>query len=239
MIKEEKIQHVQIPNDMTLDVKPKDLVIYASIKRHQNKETKQAFPTLTTISVESGASINTVRSCIKNLEEKEYIKVIKKGKKNIYEFSPYKNFEPFSYDFLDKEDLSFEEKSYILASQQYMYKDVEGIGKISMSNEELSNKINISENTIIKYNNSLERKGYLTKIDSELRDFETGCKEQIKIFDLKKLMQSIVWVLKNHEERISNNEETIQNQGKTIELLQRKIEKLEKQLNNKSNFIMN
>ena len=31
-------------------------------------------------------------------------------------------------------NLSFTEKSYIIASQKYMFKDVEGCGKVSMTN---------------------------------------------------------------------------------------------------------
>ena len=96
-------QHVQLPNNMTLDVKPKDLLIYVTIKRHMNKETKKAFPALTTICAESGASINAVRESIKKLEKFEYLKVEKDGRKNVYVFTTYKNFEPFSYDSWDKQ----------------------------------------------------------------------------------------------------------------------------------------
>lgn len=202
-------QHVQLPNNMTLDVKPKDLLIYVTIKRHMNKETKKAFPALTTICAESGASINSVRSSIKNLVEHEYLKVEKDGKKNVYVFTSYKNFEPFSYDFLDQKDLSYEEKSYIIAAQQYMFKDVEGEGKISMSNKELATKINTSERSIIKYNKSLERKGFLLKIPANLKELESGCCKEIKIFDLNKMLQQIIWVLQNHEERITINENDI------------------------------
>lgn len=75
----ENKQHVQLPNSMTKDdIKPKDLLIYVTIKRHVNKETKRAFPALTTICAESGASINVVRESIKRLENAEYLKSRKK-----------------------------------------------------------------------------------------------------------------------------------------------------------------
>lgn len=191
---------------MTLDVKPKDLLIYVTIKRHQKGNTKKAFPALTTICAESGASINSVRKSIDKLKETGYINVEKEGRKNVYIFNDYKSFEPFSYEFLDHKDLSYEEKSYILASQQYMYKDIEGEGKISMTNGELASKINTSESSIIRYNNSLERKGFLIKCQSTLRDLESGCCKEVKIFNLKKMMQQIVWILKNHEDRLCNVE---------------------------------
>ena len=64
-------QHVQLPNSMTVDAKltPQDLLIYVAIKRYMNKDTKEAFPSLQTICSKSGASINTVRKCISNLEK--------------------------------------------------------------------------------------------------------------------------------------------------------------------------
>lgn len=217
---ENNLQHVQLPNNMTLDVKPKDLLVYVTIKRHQDSETKKAFPSLVTISAESGASINAVRKSIKDLEKSNYITIEKIKNKNIYSFNEYKSFEPFSYEFLDNKDLSCDEKSYILAAQQYMYKDIEGEGKISYTNEELANKINMSERSVIRYNNSLERKGLLTKVKSELRDLETGCAKEIKIFDLNKMLQGIIWILKNHEDRITANEEN-------IELLNNRMNKYE------------
>lgn len=44
-------QHVQLPNNMTAsgELTPKDLLIYVSIKRYMNNETREAFPSLETI----------------------------------------------------------------------------------------------------------------------------------------------------------------------------------------------
>ena len=228
---ENNLQHVQLPNNMTLDVKPKDLLVYVTIKRHQDSETKKAFPSLVTISAESGASINAVRKSIKDLEKSNYITIEKIRNKNIYSFNEYKSFEPFSYEFLDNKDLSCDEKSYILAAQQYMYKDIEGEGKISYTNEELARKINITEQTVVKYNNSLERKGLLTKVKSELRDLETGCAKEIKIFDLNKMLQGIIWILRNHEDRITANEENIELLKNTVESLNKENKLLKEEIN--------
>lgn len=228
---EDNLQHVQLPNNMTLDVKPKDLLVYVTIKRHQDSKTKKAFPSLVTISAESGASINAVRKSIKDLEKSNYITIEKIKNKNIYSFNEYKSFEPFSYEFLDNKDLSCDEKSYILAAQQYMYKDIEGEGKISYTNEELARKINITEQTVVKYNNSLERKGLLTKVKSELRDLETGCAKEIKIFDLNKMLQGIIWILRNHEDRITANEENIELLKNTVESLNKENKLLKEEIN--------
>lgn len=205
------MKHVQLPNDMTTDANltPQDLLIYVAIKRYMNKDTKEAFPSLQTICAKSGASVNTVRKCIANLEREKYFTITKEGRKNIYTFSDYKKFEPFSYDFLDKEDLTFTEKAYIIASQQYMYKDEQGFGKITLSSQDLSKKINMPESTISKCNKSLTAKDYLSIIKCNKRDQETGVVIQEKIFHLDELGQAVIWALHNHEERISNNEKTL------------------------------
>ena len=205
------MKHVQLPNDMTTDANltPQDLLIYVAIKRYMNKDTKEAFPSLQTICAKSGASVNTVRKCIANLEKEKYFTITKEGRKNIYTFSDYKKFEPFSYDFLDKEDLTFTEKAYIIASQQYMYKDEQGFGKITLSGQDLSKKINMPESTISKCNKSLTAKDYLSIIKCNKRDQETGVVIQEKIFHLDELGQAVIWALHNHEERISNNEKTL------------------------------
>jgi DNA-binding MarR family transcriptional regulator len=205
------MKHVQLPNDMTADANltPQDLLIYVAIKRYMNKDTKEAFPSLQTICAKSGASVNTVRKCIANLEKEKYFTITKEGRKNVYKFSEYKNFEPFSYDFLDKEDLTFTEKAYIIASQQYMFKDEPGIGKISLSSQDLAKRINMPESTISKCNKSLTAKDYLSIIRCNKRDEETGVVIQEKIFHLDELGQAVIWALHNHEERIVNNEQTI------------------------------
>ena len=121
-------QHVQLPNNMTVtkELDPKDLLIYVTIKSFSNSKTLQCNPSLETIVKKSGVSKPTVRKSIKKLEELNYIEVKKLGRGNDYRFNPHKNFEPFSYEFLEKENLTPNEKAYIIATQQYMYKDIEG-----------------------------------------------------------------------------------------------------------------
>lgn len=237
---QENKQHVQLPNNMgSADLTPKDQLIYLSIRRFMNGKSKIAFPSLEKIHQVSGASINTIRKSITSLEEKNYLKVIKNGKKQEYHFNELKAFEPFSYEFLDRTDLTFTEKSYLVASQQYMYTDVEGLGKISYTNKELSTKINMSEATISRTNNSLIRKNYLSIIKNECRDLETGCKTDTKIFHLRDLDQAIIWTLKSHEDRIEQNTEDIKTLQSKIEKQQLLIDKLLKQIQPDNNdFIL-
>lgn len=230
-------QHVQLPNNMTPILTPQDLLVYVSIKRFMNKETKECFPSLQTISNLCGASIPTVRKSIKKLEDNNYIKIRKEGRKQIYTFLKYSEFEPFSYEFLDKKDLNFTEKAYLLASQQYMFKDG-GVGKISLTNKDLSENINMSTSTICRCNNSLKSKGYLDIISAKKQD--TGIVINEKFFHLDELGQAIVFTLQDHENRISKNEETLKRLEKTIQIILKENRELKKQQleNNNKEFIL-
>lgn len=220
-------QHVQLPNNMTPILTPQDLLVYVSIKRYMNNETKEAFPSLQTIAEKCGASIPTIRKCIKRLEDGKYIEVIKKGRSQIYKFLKYNNFEPFSYEFLDKEDLSFTEKAYQLASQQYQFKE-NGMGKISMSNKELAEKINMSESTISRCNKSLEAKGYLDIIKA--KKHESGITINEKFFHLDELGQAIVFTIQNHEERLNKTEQNIENLMKDMSIVLKENKELKERL---------
>ena len=210
MNKENSKQHTQVPKEMSKnELTPKDQLVYLGIRSFMNGETKSCYPSLQKIADKVGASIPTIRKSISLLEEKGYIKTTKKGRGQEYHFNELKKFEPFSPEFLNHNDLSFTTKSYLVASQQYMYKDVKGLGKISYSNADLSKQINMPETTIRRCNQELERNNYLTIIKNEYRDLETGCKSDTKIFDLNKLGQAIIWVLKTHEDRINNHEDRI------------------------------
>lgn len=208
---EEKVskQHYQLPNSMEeSNLTPKDQLIYLAIKSFDGKGG--CCPSLQKIAERAGASINTIRNSIERLKEKNYITTTKKGRGVEYHFNEYNKFEPFSPEFLKKEDISFTTKSYLVASQQYMFKDVEGIGKISYPNTELANKINMPESTIRKCNRELADKNYLTIVKNDSRDLETGCKTDTKIFNLRELDQAIIWILKNHEDRINENTDRIE-----------------------------
>jgi len=224
-------KHTQLPNGMTLegDLTPKDLLVYVTIKSHMNKDTKNCYPALDTIVKESGVSKPTVIKSISKLEEKNYLKVSKKGRSNLYSFSSCKNFEPFADEFLKSEDISTNEKAYLIASQQVMFKDLEGYGKISYSDSELSQIINLDKRSIAKYNKSLQEKGFLSIIPTESKDEITGIRIDEKIFYLNKLGQKIIWALQKHEEDIEELKEVTEENSKGIEILLDRISQLEKE----------
>lgn len=226
MEEEKSKQHTQLPNKMAEnELTPKDQLVYLGIRSFMNSKTNSCFPSLQKIADKVGASIPTIRKSISLLEDKGYIKTTKKGRGQEYHFNELKKFEPFSPDFLNHNDLSFTAKSYLVASQQYMYKDVEGYGKISYSNADLSKQINMPETTIRRCNQELERNNYLTIIKNECRDLESGCKSDTKIFDLNKLGQAIIWVLKTHEDRLNDHEDKLENINERLSRLEADKEK--------------
>ncbi len=220
-------QHIQLPNYMTENeqLTPKDLLIYLYLKSHVNSKTKEAFPSLETLHKESGAAINTIRNCIKNLETANKIKVHKQGRKNIYTFPQFNDgFEPFSYKFLYKKDLSFSEKAQLVGTQQYMFTE-DGEGIVQYSNRQMAQILNMSESTYRKNVNSLIEKGY-AEVKSYI-DQITGLKTTQKVYHLNKLEQAIVFIIKNHEDRIKNNTEDINILKQENEELRNRIEQLE------------
>lgn len=164
-----------------------------------------------------GCTIKTVSAAIKRLVSTDYLEVENclKGKK--YTFKKYKDFEAFSLDFLDNENLSFTEKAYLVA-QQYLIKE----DNTTYSSYEMGEKINMSPTTIRRCDKSLQAKEYLTIVPTKVKD-NTGCLKQEKIFNLAQFGQAVVCVLKNHEDSIQDLKKEIESLRKTQAILLRKL----------------
>ena len=189
------------------DLDPKDKLIYLAIRRYMNSSTMECFPSYAKITEDTGAAAKTIKKSVDNLIREGYLKTRKEGKKIIYTFNNKKYFEPYSYDFLDKPDLTFTEKSYIVATHQYMFKNGNE-GKLQYTNEELSKLINMPESTISKCNRSLEKKGYLE-----------GASELIKTFPQDKLNLIFIAKFKDQDSKIEKN-------SNDIAELQRQVQQL-------------
>lgn len=208
---ESELQHVQLPNDMTKNKKltPNDLWVYICIKSFLNGKTKECFPSLKAVSERSELSIPTIRESIDSLVTEKWISVKKVGRSQKYYFKPYKHFEVFSYSFINKKEISAKEKAYLLSSQQFMFKDVEGYGKISYTDQEMSEIINLSPTKIAKYDRNLIDKGYLTLVKSNKKDMETGLMINQKFFKLDELGQMVVFALQKHEDKLEVHDELL------------------------------
>ena len=231
MEKESINQFVILPKKEVGDQLQKyEILIYVAIRRYMNKDTMKAYPSLDRIQKDTGVSKATIIKIIKNIINKGYMQQeSKKGVGAIYTFNNEKSFEPFSYEFLDNENLTKAEKLQILCTQQYMFKD-NGIGKISYSDNELAEKTGLNRNTIAKTNQSLMQKGFATQVSLATRDPKTGLMNKETIYHLDEIGQAIVFKLKEHDDRIVKNEEDIESLKKDNELLRRELNEIKREL---------
>jgi len=233
-------QHIQLPNNMIKKngLEPKDLLIYATLKKYMSNETKECFPSLETLSRESGYSINTIRKSISLLQDNKYITIRKEGRKNVYRFNPHKKFEPFSYEFLECDTLETNEKAYVLAYQQFLIKDQDGFGKTSFTNETISEKLNISTRTIARLDSALIKKGFLNIVKTNAKDPVTGLFINEKFFHLDELGQAIIWTLQKHDEDIEELKEVTESHTKDLKIvlkendaIKQRMEEMQKEIN--------
>lgn len=225
---EENKQFVIYPhNDNEINsLTPADKLIYLVIRRYMNQNDMTSFVSYARITKDCGAAAKTIKKCVDNLVKEGYLEVKRIDKRIQYKFNNKKKFEPFSYEFLDNPNLTFTEKSYIVASQQYMFKDDEE-GNISYTNKELSNLIKMSESTISRCNHSLEDKGYLKNASGITKKFQ-----------LRELDLLFVWKFKEQDEKIKKNTEDISEIKKELAILKKENQELKEKLNIKKSIIL-
>lgn len=242
MEKEDK-RHIELPTTEGIsDITPQDQLVYLGIRSFMNKDTLEAFPSQETIAERVGCCRNTVRKCIQNLVEKDYLKIRMEGRKQIYIFNKLKQFEPFSYEFLEDKSKSFTKRATLAATQRYMTGKETGIGKVTYTKMELAKLINTPYSTLVRTLRELTEDGLI--INEKL---PSG--QQQMQFQLEKYHQGIVKILLNHEERIEAHEERIEANEDDIQTLksenkefreenlelQRKYKELESRLNELEN----
>lgn len=206
---------------------PQDKLIYLAIRRSMDGLTMESSPSYEKLRELTGASPKTIKKCIDNLVREEYLETRKNGKRIVYKFNNKKKYECFNYDFLDKKDLTFTEKAYIVASHQYMFEQDNGTKTISYSNEKLSELIHMPKSTISKCNRSLQEKGYLE--DS---------KELTKVFKARDLDLVFIEKFKEHEKRIDTNTEDIEILKEKVRQLEAENRQIKEQANIKTQIIL-
>ena len=218
-------RHIELPSSEGInDLTPQDQLIYLGIRSFMNKDTLEAFPSQQTVAERIGCCYKTLRKWVKNLIDKKYIEVRKEGKKIIYKFNKFKQFEPFSYEFIEDKTISFTQKALLASTQQYMYDKESGTGKVSYSKMELAEKINMPYSTLVKATRELANKEIIEIVKLNSKDEITGCNKQQMQFNLAKYHQGIVKVLLNHEQRIENTEDK-------VSILENKVKQLTEELN--------
>lgn len=226
-------QHVQVPN-MNLKEESLDLIdpyVYACIKRYMNNVTKEAFPSLDTILEDTGLTKPTVLKSIKRLSNANYLRTEKKkGLSTRYIFNDYKKFEIFSFDFLDNDNLTPKEKAYLITIQNKMYKDnVLEIGKITLSNSDIKEFLNIDPKTMRKLEQSLQEKNVLQLIPVKSRDERGVCVNE-RIYSFQDFANLVAIQFMKTEEQIQDLNKQNEDIRKQFAMMQEEIERLKKEL---------
>lgn len=223
-MEKEKSRFIKYPNEGEL-LSPNDALVYVALRSYMNNETLECYPSIDTICEDSKLSRVTVSNSLKKLVDKGYITKRRDGNKMIYKFNEENRFEPFSYEFLKKEDLTPTEKGVLILCQKHMIKEA-GYGDIYYSNRELEKLIDVSRSTLNRVFNSLKKKGYLS-MGNIVRADKTLTKT--KQFNLTELDQAIVFTLLEHGKDIDELKQRANKSDEIIDELTKRLEALEKQ----------
>ena len=214
-----------------------DKIVYASIRRFMNEDTKTCYPSISKIKEKAGCGQAKVESAIERLIKAGFLKVTKKrvmsGKwSHFYEFTDEnfdKNFEMFTDDFLDM-DLPINAKEYYMDIQRYMYDKESGVGKIGYTNAKLAELTGWTVQSIKKFNTLLIERGLLTE-ETTSKTNEAGLPIVQKNFNLSGFKQAELWARAVTQQVVQNTadiEDMKQKYDSEIDALHRKIEALEK-----------
>lgn len=244
-LEEEKpIQYVAVPNAIKNNpqINYKILYVYARLRKYMNQDTLECYPSLDTLSIDTGLSINTLRKYLDILEEGKHIKISRKrGCKTIYKFNPksklYKeNFERFTFDFLNNNLMSHDSKAMIIYLQEKMYKD-DAFAKITGTHIDMCNLLGCSMTKWKKHVKEMEQNNILTVLDTKAIDPDSRTKKKLFNFDLQLMGQAILFKLKDHEDRITDTENRVTTNEEKINKLEQQVAKLTQMLLDKNHTI--
>lgn len=205
-MEQENKQFIKLPtkkSSETSDLIPEEEFIYIGLRSFLNGTTKQCNPSYRTIAERLKIKgVDTVAKYLKSLEQKGYIKIHDNGikKPKDYEFvKDLPNFEKFKPEFIQSEDYTFQQKSFLTSIQRLQYKNQDtGQGDISYQIFEIAQKINTSPSIVNKRIKELSAKGVVVTKKSNVIDEQTGLRKVIYSFDLTKY-NPIIRVLVKHE----------------------------------------
>lgn len=194
-------QFVVVQNNIHLT--PEQLLVYVIIKKNMNQKTHLSFINLGDIENLSGLSRPTILKYVELIENCGYFKIVKTGANlhyNSYLFPEQhkdEKFEKFAFEMIERDDLTPTEKAYLIALQKYLFIDFEsGIGRISMSDLDLYQKIQGSRKKLMEVMKSLKEKGIITaETETFKRDKETGLRVRQREFVLRSYNEAALYRL--------------------------------------------
>lgn len=225
------MKHTEIPHQLDNyknehSLEHGDKIIYASVRRYMNAETRLCFPAVGTIASNLKCSTKKVQAALKRLVEVDLIRKSSSGRKNCYEFPESdfdKQFEMFTDAFLDM-DLPLNVKEYYMDIQQYLYGKDTGVGKCSFSNAELSRRTGWTVVSVKKYNTILIEKGLLEEETTDKWD-QSGFPIIQKNFDLAGLNQATLWA-KQVTAAVVKHEQDIQEMKSELASIKQELEEV-------------
>lgn len=234
------MKHTEVPHQLdNLRLENKleqgDKVIYAAIRQYMNKDTRECYPSYTTICKLLDISRKKLSDALKRLFdtkllEKRIIIEGEKKKNNIYYFPETefdKQFEMFTPEFLSL-DLPVNVKEYYMDIQRFLYKKDTGVGILTLPNYKLAKITGLSPVSVKKYNTILIDRGILTEDVTEGKD-EYGLPVIQKNFNLTGLNQAALWV-KAVTEQVQANTNDIEDLKQSNEELKQSNEELRREI---------
>lgn len=224
------IRHVQIPHGITNSkINYLGVGVYAILRYYMNKDTKECFPSYKKLSEKSGLSRPTLKKYLDLLEKDGHITKISRGFKNsnLYKFnidSPlYKNFEMFSYDFLDNKNLDFKSKSAYMVLQERMYKDG-NFRKLCDTDINICKQLNVSYDTWKELYKTFVNDWGMSKTKTNAKDSESMDNKYLYTFDLETIGQAVLFnrkKIEEHDEMLHEMQEEIKRLNHEVKLLQK------------------
>lgn len=230
------MQHIEVPHELVNlkrqgKLEQGDQVIFAAIKKYMKNESRECYPSITTIAKDLKCSRSKIISAINRLCECNLLKKTcgPLGSHNTYvftrtEFDNY--FEMFTREFL-LIDMPLNIKEYYMGIQQFLYGKETGVGRCSFSNVQLAEKLGISVVSVKKYNTYLINNGFLEEETTSKTD-SAGLPIIQKNFNLSGLQQAALWV-KAVTEQITMNTADIEDMKDEISSLRKELENLKRE----------
>ena len=238
---EDKKQHAKLPHDILKieDMEPKDLIVYITIKRHYDKNEKNAKISFERAAKKLGCSEKTVRNSVAKLKKAGYLEIEKVGKHNVYTF-PHDtddHFEQFFIDFIDNPEMTYQQKAFYAAQQQHLRKE-NGMCKSTYNITKLSDTIHMDPKTIRKYENEFMEKGWMIKSLTNSTDSETGCRKMENIYFPDKFGQAMLFIAAKHENQLKDHDAKIESLQKDLDMLKSYIQNNLPVINSKQELII-
>lgn len=227
-------QHYQVPNILLQfpNLNWQDILVFGAMNIAKNKDTYEAKISQGKLAEILKVDRRKIARHIQHLLDAPVILFLRKeGRCKVYQMpKKYSHFECFSPEFIKDPNLSFEEKAYLISSQQFYILNEDNTLASTISNFKMCDKLKMSPNTIYKITDSLQDKGLMIKVPTNSKDLETGLKKDKYILFPEKYEQALLFVLKKHEEDIDSLKKENIDLKKAQEQMQNEIVELRNQI---------